>query len=169
MNYEPRKVFVIENNKYIELSYQSFCDLQASEESFKNKYFLQLHGMLMEVSKEVYFDHYRSKRRQKYLDEQSVKNGDISYDMLTAKGFTGENILMSQEENVQDLVERKIMVEKLCTCIPFLKADEKELIEALFFKGLSEREWSSKTGIPQKTVNDRKHRILAKLKKLLER
>ncbi|MDE5780912.1 MAG: hypothetical protein K2I03_05475 [Lachnospiraceae bacterium] len=34
---------------------------------------------------------------------------------------------------------------------------------------LSEREWSSISGIPQKTINDRKRRILAKLKKILEK
>lgn len=34
------------------------------------------------------------------------------------------------------------------------------LIEALFFEGLSERAYSERSGIPQKTVNDRKNRIL---------
>ena len=51
-----------------------------------------------------------------------------------------------------------------------LELEEKELnlIISLYYKGLSEREYSQKTGIPQRTINDRKHRILAKLKKILE-
>ena len=51
-----------------------------------------------------------------------------------------------------------------------LELEEKELnlIISLYYKGLSEREYSQKTGIPQRTINDRKHCILAKLKKILE-
>lgn len=49
-----------------------------------------------------------------------------------------------------------------------VRGTEQELIQALFFRGLSERKWSEECGIPQKTINDRKQRILAKLKKMLE-
>ena len=40
---------------------------------------------------------------------------------------------------------------------------------ALFTQGLSEREWSSQTGIPQKTINDHKNRLLTKLQKIFEK
>lgn len=62
----------------------------------------------------------------------------------------------------------KIMLDKLHDSLVLLSDDEQKLINALFFKNLSEREWSAEAGIPQKTINDRKRRILIKLKKLLE-
>jgi len=34
---------------------------------------------------------------------------------------------------------------------------------------MSEREYSKLSGIPQKTINDRRHKILGKLKKLMEK
>lgn len=61
------------------------------------------------------------------------------------------------------------MMDKLKECLPMLKSKEQELIDALFYHGLSEREFSKVSGIPQKTINDRKRRILAKLKKYLEK
>jgi len=39
------------------------------------------------------------------------------------------------------------------------------LIEALFFEGLTERDYAAKIGISQKNVNKKKQRILAELKK----
>jgi DNA-directed RNA polymerase specialized sigma24 family protein len=60
------------------------------------------------------------------------------------------------------------MLEKLKSSLILLNQAEMELIKALFYDGVSEREWSAVTGIPQKTINDRKQRILNKLKKLLE-
>ena len=54
MKYLPRKVFIIENNEYIEITYDEFCYRKENIPSYKYKKFLPLHGMLMEVSQEVY-------------------------------------------------------------------------------------------------------------------
>lgn len=48
-----------------------------------------------------------------------------------------------------------------------LSKDEIALINALFYKDLTEREYSLQSGIPQKTINNRKKSILKRLKKLL--
>ena len=58
MKLEPKKIFVLQDGKYIELSYQEFQKIDV-----KGRTFLPLYGMLMEVSKEVYKDFYRHKRR----------------------------------------------------------------------------------------------------------
>lgn len=49
-----------------------------------------------------------------------------------------------------------------------LEPDEAKLIHALFFKGLSEHKFARQTGIPQRTIHDRKKKILVKLYKLIE-
>lgn len=168
MKYAPRKVFIIENGEYNEISYEELCRRTEENSVYADKLFIPLHGMLMEVSKDFYKDFYKDKRRQKYLRELSAKNGDISYDMLTTDEFNGEDVLIDSSIDVAELVENIIMLEKLKQCLSSLNAEEQNLINALFFRNLSEREWSAETGIPQKTINDRKRRILAKLKKLLE-
>lgn len=169
MKYIPEKIYIIADKGYIEISYQEFCDYCNSDVSFEEKHFLPLCGSLMEVSKEIYIEFYKNRRRQRYLVEQSTSNRDFFYDMLTTEEFNGEDILVDSNADVAKLVERKIMLEMLWESLSMLTHKERELIHAIFFLGLSEREWSAKTGIPQKTINDRKHRILKKLKRIMEK
>lgn len=70
--------------------------------------------------------------------------------------------------NVADEVEHAMMLDKLRQCLTLLDAAELELIQALYYEGHTERAWSAKTGILQKTINNRKRKVLDKLHKLLE-
>ena len=73
------------------------------------------------------------------------------------------------EERVADLIVQRLMLEKLRKCLHTLSSSKIDLIYALFFESKSERQLSSETGIPQKTINDSKRRILRKLKKMIEK
>lgn len=69
---------------------------------------------------------------------------------------------------MEDKILDNIMIEKLLKSLAVLNYDERNLIDAIYYQGKSEREVSAETGIPQKTINYRKRKILDKLKKLLE-
>ena len=166
MKYAPKKVFIKENNEYIEISYQEYCDKEKTE--FKDKLFISLHDMLMEVDEEFYTEFYRERRREKYLRERAIDKGDLYYNSLDTDEFCGEDILIDPDENVAEQVTNKLMAEHIRYIVSLLPSDERELIEALFFKGYSERQWSKISGIPQKTINDRKKKILLELKKILK-
>lgn len=75
---------------------------------------------------------------------------------------------VDEATNVEDIVIKSVMNEKLKEGLSLLGTDEFEMIRALFYEGQTEREYAKRTGIPQRTINDRKKRILSKLKKLLE-
>ena len=45
---------------------------------------------------------------------------------------------------------------------------DKQLLQALFFDGMTEREYADLTGVFRNAVHKRKVRILAKLKKIME-
>ncbi len=167
-DYARSKCFVKKNGQYEEITYAELQRRCMKDESYKRRKFLPLHGMLMEVSEEEYVQFYRQKNRQKYLQRTSAANQEISVDMLTTEDMNGEDILTDPLVDIQEQVESDIMADKLHRCLSLLEQDEQTLIEALYFQGFSEHEWSRKTGIPQKTINDRKRRILGKLKKLLE-
>lgn len=106
MKYTPKKVFILNNNNYTELTYEEFCCYRKADVSYKDKLFIPLHGMLMEVPEKDYIDFYKSKRRQKYIYERSVKNGDFSYEMLTTDDFNGEEILIDKNEPLDELAVR---------------------------------------------------------------
>lgn len=168
VKYAPKKVFVLEYGKYIEISYEEFCQREEADTTYKDKLFILLHGMLMEVTANDYFEFHKDKRRQKYIDERSAKNGDFSYDMLTTDDFSGEEILIDDNEDIAAEVVNKILLDKLRDSILLLSADEQRLVREIFFEELSERTLAEKYGISQVAIHKRKVKILNKLKKLLD-
>ena len=77
MDYKEKKVFILENGKYKEITYSEFRErMEANELSgndnssedrpFSERFFISIDDTLLEVSKEQYIDYYKDKRRQKY-------------------------------------------------------------------------------------------------------
>lgn len=167
-DFAKSKCFIKTENGYEEITYEELLRREEADSSYKGRRFLPLHGMLMEVTPEQYSNFYKERRRQKYLYERSKENRDISIDMLTTEQFNGADILVSDGMDIEEQVAYKLLMDKLHNCLSLLTDEEQELIYALFFGEKTEREWSAETGIPQKTINNRKRRILLKLKALLE-
>lgn len=134
----------------------------------KKEYRIRISGKLVEVTEEVYLCYYRMKRRALFLEEKDGKHGVVYYSAMDTEETNGEEAIPDLASPcVEDVVADKLMAEQLHRCISLLTESEKTLIDALYFKGKSEREFSVEHGIPQKTINDRKQRILHKLRKLL--
>ncbi len=162
MKYPPRKVFVLENGVYVELSYAEF---RQQEDTYQGRRFIPLHGMLMEVSENDYKTFYKDKRRQKYLDERSAKNGDFSYDMLTTDEFNGEDILVDMASDTAGDVERKLMLDNLRPEFKRLSKDEQKILHLIYDHRLSERAVAERFHVYQNAIHRRKVQILARLRK----
>lgn len=72
-------------------------------------------------------------------------------------------------EGVDDAAIKAVMIEKMLACLNRLTPEEQDLITDLFFENKSEHQLSRETGIAQRTVHDRKIKILRRLKKLMEK
>lgn len=164
MRYAPTKVFILENGQYIEISYDDYQRLK--EENPMRRFWL-LGGILMEVSEEDYVKMNREKSREQYLSKLSKQFGEFSYDSLTTDDFDGTLILVDDKSDVCEVVEQRIMLDKLREALELLSEDEKQLIQALFFEELSERECAARKGVSQVAIHRRKQRALAKLRNLL--
>ncbi len=151
------------------------------EEKFlKNKVIL-INGILVSVSDEVYSVYTKSQRKLKYFTEDLKKEKIIvnqeeekivyiasredSYDRLIDDN---DEQFAIDEETVESQAIKHIAYERLHKAIAMLSKEEQELINSLYFEGLSERKLSRKTGIPQRTINDRKRKILKKIKNILK-
>ena len=152
--------FIRTENGYEQITYAELCKLINTNEEYKSKKFLPLHGMLMEVTEEQYKEFYRQKRRQKYIDERSAENSDFSYDMLTTDDFNGEDILVDDSESLDEQVIRKIMTDKLRGALRLLSEDEQELIYGLFYENLSEREYAAQKGVYHNAIHNKKNVFL---------
>lgn len=137
-------------------------------EEHENKYTLLVNRKRVVVGREVYKAYYQQKEREAYLDKLAGKH-NISFEECEEKGIQVDYLLSCAEESIEDGVIKKEMLKKLALCLETLSEQERLLIYALFFQGKSERRLSAETGTPQRTINDRKRRILLKLKKLLEK
>ena len=164
MKYPPRKVFVLEDGMYVELTYAKF---HQKKECYAGRRFIPLHGMLMEVSEGDYKAFYKDKRRQKYLDERSAKNGDFSYDMLPTDEFNGEDILVDMASDTAGDAEKKIMLDNLRLEFAKLSEDEQKILYLIYGQRLSERAVAERFHVSQNAIHRRKVRILAKLRKAI--
>ena len=167
MKYAPKTVFILENGTYAEITYEELCRREETDATYADKLFLPLHGMLMEVPENVYSAFYKEQRRQKYIDERSAENGDVSYDALSNDEFNGEDILVDEKQDIAEQVVENILLEQLRQAMSLLSEDEQQLLNALFYDGISERDIAKRYGISQVAVHKKKHRIFAKLKKFL--
>ena len=168
MKYAPRKVYIKENNVYVELSYTDFCRRRQADQSYMDKLFIPVQGCLLEVVREQYADFYKEKERWRYL-----KKLDTNHSLLSLEGFTDSegnalDFVIDEAVDVAETVVRAVMVDRLKAALPLLSDGEQALVKAIFFEELSEREVGLRLGITQSVVNKRKAKILAKLRKIVE-
>jgi len=165
VKYTPKKVFVLDGKTYLELSYAQF---KQQANTYKGRRFLPLHGMLMEVSEDEYKAFYKKKCRQKYLKERSNDNGDFSYDMLTIDDFNGEDILVDTVSDTAGQAEVNVLVDKLRQAVAQLTENERQLLQMLYDRQLTERNIAAQLGVSQNAIHKQKAHVLTKLKKILK-
>lgn len=168
VKYTPKKVFILEEGKYQEITYAELQNREAEKEEYRSKRFLPLYGMLMEVTEEDYRSYYKDERRQRYIEERAREFGLFSYDALTTEEFNGEDILVDSMD-AEEEVEVRLMLEKLRGALLSLSEDERSFIRQHFFEGKSQTELSLLYGVNQSSISRKLARILSKLKKLLEK
>lgn len=164
VKYAPRKVYIRESGGYVELSYTEFCRCRESDQTYMDKLFIPIQGCLLEVVREQYTDFYRDKERWRYLQKLDTKNRLLSLDGFTDSEGNPLDFITDEAVDIAETVVNAVMVDRLKAALPLLSDSEQELIQAIFFDGLSEREVGARLGITQSVVNkhgreDRKWRI----------
>jgi RNA polymerase sigma factor (sigma-70 family) len=141
---------------------------------------LYVEGQSVEVSDEVFVVYTQGGRKMRYM-EQDLKTEKIIIDPIkrvtkvipsredSLERLIDENKqeLADEQDSIEKIVEQKILFEQISICLEYLKPEEKELIDLLFFSEVSERKLAELTGIPRKTISYRKEKILAKLRNIM--
>ena len=168
MKYAPRKVYIKESGRYVELSYRDFCCHRQANQSYLDKLFIPIQGCLLEVAREQYTDFYRDKERWRYLQKLDTKNSLLSLDGFMDDEGNALDFIAYESADVEKAVIHAVMLDRLKTAMPLLSDSEQALIQAIFFDGLTEREVGLRLGMTQSVINKRKAKILAKLRKIIE-
>ena len=93
-----------------------------------------------------------------------IPSREDSYERL----LEGNRQFAATEEAVEDAAVKAVLIEKMLSSVKMLSSEDQDLIAELFFEGKSKHQVSRETGIAQKTIHNRKVRILNRLKKLIE-
>lgn len=131
-------------------------------------YKIKINNELVSVNKEIYLVYYKMRRREKYLKEVSLAK-NLSYNQLLDKDFPVELKMSVPQTSVEDIIIKKLMIEKIKNTFDMLADNEKFIIYEIFFKGTSIRVLSNCLHIPKSTLHEQKKKIIKKLRKLIEK
>jgi len=135
----------------------------------KKEYYIRVKGQRITVPEETFREIRKMNRRERYLEERDKAYLRVLYSDLDTDERLGDEIISDIcVESVEQMIINKIMVENLTKCLESLSDAEREIIEALYYTGMTERRYSEESKIPQQTINSQKLKIISKLKKLLE-
>lgn len=134
------------------------------------------------VTDEVYMVFEKSERKEKYIkydlkaekllintkDEtvKFIQSKEDSYDRLTDEC----NLEFADESmNTEDEVIMAMLIDTLREAVMTLTDTEKHIIYGLFFQGKTAKRISKELGVSVQAIYQRKHNILKKLRKILEK
>ncbi|WP_195923556.1 sigma-70 family RNA polymerase sigma factor [Clostridium tepidum] len=136
----------------------------------KKNYYIFLGDLKVDVSEEVYKGYWQETNRENYLKRLDKENrlGYFSEFVSDEVARSMEERLIDKAVDLEKLVEVKMQIEALNRALDNLSPDEREIIQALFYEEIPQRDLAKKLNISQGAVFRRKEKILKKLKVLLE-
>lgn len=135
----------------------------------KEKYMIKIQGDLIEVSEEVYYAYFRMERQERWQEEKKQEHDVVSYDALDHEEMVGAELLPDQTiPSMEDLAIAKDLHDRLNHAVAALPKAERELIQAIYFDGLTEKDYAETTGMSQTGISYRLRKILSKLKLFLD-
>ena len=130
----------------------------------RDKYVIRLgDGTLVEVSREIYLEWYRSERRERYQKERDRKHRVCSLDELQEKGCFYERFVCS-EDMTQETALRNVLRKRLRTVLVYLPEKDAQLMWLLFFEEMTVKEAGEVIGCSRKTIAKHRERILEDLR-----
>ena len=133
----------------------------------KKEYYLYVKGKAVAVSEEVYKAYWNITEHEKYLIKKDWKHFVIPFSALDHDGHFVDNII-DERIDLEKIVEVKMQIEELHKALATLTKEERELMEAIFYREESLRSISRKEKVTHQEIGQRRDRILEKLRKILE-
>ena len=129
-------------------------------------YTITVDGEIIEVGKDVYEAYTQSERRERYVAESEAGR------LLSLNRMDEDNVLLEYLTDkhigsAEDTVIRKMLIESLNAALLLLNPDERDLIQALFYNGVTEQNYAERIGVSQVAIHKRKKRIFKKISGLM--
>ena len=168
MKYTPKKVYVKENDNFIEITNEEHESRKATDEQYAKRWFVPLQGCLLEVDEQFYIEYYKEYERNRYLAALDRKNRILSIEAFDTEDENGVDFIVDEDEDVEKQVTDKLMAEKLRSVLLLLSEDEQLLIQRHYYENIPETELAKIYGVTQQSISKKMIKIRAKLKNLIE-
>lgn len=131
----------------------------------KEKYMIKVEGKLVEVTPDVYYAYFRMERQERWQEEKQQGHAVMSYDALDDGETVGVKVVPDlTTPSMEEAVMTREIHEKLHRALDALPKAERELIQAIYFDGFTEKEYAVSSGLSQQGVSYRLRKILSKLR-----
>ena len=135
----------------------------------KEKYMIKVEGKLVEVSSEVYYAYFRMERQERWQEEKQQGHAVVSYDALDDGETVGVEVVPDlTTPSMEEAVMTREIHEKLHRALDALPKAERELIQAIYFDGFTEKEYAVSSGLSQQGFSYRLRKILSKLRAFMD-
>lgn len=135
--------------------------------SENKKYTIVVRRQRVEVNEAVYRAYHKEREAERY-QSKLIRQNELSLERFREDGVNIDYLVVRVQPDIVDKLIHQEQLEALWIALQSLSEDERTLIDELFFNEKSERKLAAELGMATMTLHDRKHRILKKLKKLLE-
>ncbi|MBS3986295.1 MAG: sigma-70 family RNA polymerase sigma factor [Selenomonadales bacterium] len=153
----------------------------------ENQRFIKIDGEQIPVTEEVYRAYKRpawaERKRQERSKRCVISNGkdgtkrctdDCSKcdkqrtgSVLSLNKFIDDGYEITDPVDLAEFVADKLLLEQLVAALDELEPDERSLIDALFYKERTERDYAAEIGISHQAVGKRKHKVIEKLRGIM--
>ena len=133
----------------------------------KKEYYLYVKGKAVPVSEEVYKAYWKITEHEKYLYRKDREHCVLPFSSFDYDGHFVDNII-DEKIDLEKIVEVKMQIEELHKALATLTKEERELMEAIFYREESLRSISRKEKVTHQAIGQRRDQILEKLRKILE-
>lgn len=137
----------------------------------KKDYYIFLGDSKVDVSEKVYKGYWQETNRENYLNRLDRENKLGYFSEFISDGrdrSMEEERLEDKAVDIEKLVAVKMQIKALNKALDKLSPEEREIIQALFFDEIPQRELAKTLNISQGAVFRRKEKTLEKLKVFLE-
>lgn len=135
----------------------------------KERYVINIQGRLIEVSEDVYYAYFRMERQERWQEEKKMEHNVLSYDALDDPETLGiENIVDVTAQTLEEIAEAHELRDRMRHAVELLPKAERDLIRAIYYEELTERDVAEREGVSQNKVFKQRQKALAKLRLLLD-
>lgn len=126
--------------------------------------------ILKKSERKMQYQEFDLKREHTMIDQETqtvwiIPSQEDSYERLLELSVS----FAADQPSTEDIAIQNILLKQLEDALHLLAPDEMDLIEQLYFREYSEREVAENYEVSQNTIHRRKHQILRKLKREIEK